>query len=123
MARRILSADTVLVPQTQASLNDSVRTEPAGSVAGRLAAIQARWVEPPPAGPREALFDWADREELSEEEDEIPLLLERDHSPDLLSDAADQGRHLLKAPLSRVKDPLERLRLKRHKFHLDPVRG
>ncbi|MDH4224915.1 MAG: hypothetical protein OEW12_04655 [Deltaproteobacteria bacterium] len=63
MARRILSADSLLAPQTQTSLDDSVRTEPQGM----MQLIQSRWASPVPANPSELLFDWENREALLEE--------------------------------------------------------
>ncbi len=60
MARRILSADDLLVPRRQTSLDPSVRTEAPDWIAREL---HDRWSSPAPST-RQALFDWQDQSAL-----------------------------------------------------------
>ncbi len=64
MARRILSADSVLVPQPQASLRDSVRTEGRAHI---LQLLNQKWMGLPALTPGQLLFDWAESGALQEE--------------------------------------------------------
>lgn len=64
MARRILSADDLLVPRRQASLKSSVRTEASDWIAREL---HERWSAPAPVPSRQLLFDWSDRAQLMAE--------------------------------------------------------
>ena len=77
MARRILSADSVLTPAAQPSLQkhpvghlasvrgNSVRTETPG--AGLPAGLDSRWLAPADSATGGPLFDWADRAALFSE--------------------------------------------------------
>ena len=62
MARRILSAESILVPQAQAVLPGSVRTE---SRSNLFQALQERWLRI--LAGRGLFFDWEDRRELMAE--------------------------------------------------------
>ncbi|MDH4120136.1 MAG: hypothetical protein OEV94_00305 [Deltaproteobacteria bacterium] len=65
MARKIQSADNLLMPQAQRSLEStSVRTEVPRSV---MQMISQRWSSPLPASPSQLLFDWNNREALEDE--------------------------------------------------------
>ncbi len=64
MARRILSAESALMPPAQASLSPSVRTEFRG---GFFQWLQERWGTLLGLRPEEVLFDWDDRTALMSE--------------------------------------------------------
>ncbi|MBI4082825.1 MAG: hypothetical protein HY423_09460 [Candidatus Lambdaproteobacteria bacterium] len=64
MARRILSADSVLVSQPQAALQDAGRADARQQV---LLALQQRWSALPAVEPDRLLFDWENRRALEDE--------------------------------------------------------
>ena len=64
MARRILSADSALTPQTQTSLGPSRTPEVRG---GFLQEIQSRWQQMQTLGLDQVVFDWDDRNALMQE--------------------------------------------------------
>ena len=64
MAKRILSADSALMPSTQASLNPSVRTEHKGDF---MKSLSDKWSEVAAVDASGVLFDWEDQRGLRDE--------------------------------------------------------
>lgn len=74
MAKQILSAEGALAPQTQTSLQPSVRTENRGNF---LQTLNLRWAETQNLRSSEVLFNWDDRTALMDEIDFVNQVRER----------------------------------------------